>query len=128
MAAGNRRPRQSLSSRTHRFGVIGAGASKISQVKNIRFLEIAQLEFDEAVEYYNAQATGLGDEFLLEVLNALERVRNYPEAWQQFTRNTRRCRTRRFSFGIRYQVLESEILIVAVAHLHREPGHWQDRI
>ncbi|MCI0781552.1 MAG: type II toxin-antitoxin system RelE/ParE family toxin [Chloroflexi bacterium] len=95
---------------------------------NTRFLEIAQRELDEAVDYYNAQAMGLGDEFLLEVVNALERIRNYPEAWQRFTQNTRRCRTRRFSTGIIYQVLDSEILIVAVAHLHREPGHWQDRI
>ena len=95
---------------------------------DIRFLEIAQRELDEAVDYYNAQATGLGDEFLIEVLNALERIRHYPEAWQPFTQNTRRCRTRRFSSGVIYQVLESEILIVSVAHLHREPGYWHDRI
>jgi hypothetical protein len=32
----------------------------------IRFLEIAQLELDEAVEYYNSESPGLGEEFLLE--------------------------------------------------------------
>jgi len=31
----------------------------------IRFLEIAQLELDEAVEYYNSESPGLGEEFLL---------------------------------------------------------------
>jgi hypothetical protein len=27
-----------------------------------------------------------------------------------------------------YQALGEEIVIVAVAHLHRKPGHWRERI
>ena len=95
---------------------------------DIRFLDIAQRELDEAVEYYNAESPGLGDQFLLEVLSALERIRQYPSAWHPFTQNTRRCQTRRFPYGVVYQILQSEILIVAVAHLHREPGYWQNRM
>ena len=93
-----------------------------------RFLDVAQLEFDEAVEYYNAESAGLGDQFLLEVLSSLERIRQFPKAWHPYTENTRRCQTRRFPYGIVYQILESEILIVAVAHLHRRPGYWLERI
>jgi len=37
----------------------------------IRLLEVAQQEIDEAVEYYNIELGGLGDQFLLEVLSAL---------------------------------------------------------
>ena len=37
----------------------------------INFLEIAQLELDDAIEYYNYEVPGLGDAFLTEVLNAL---------------------------------------------------------
>ncbi len=94
----------------------------------IRFLEIAERELDEAVTYYNAESPGLGDEFLLQILNALERIRLYSEAWQRFSQNTRRCRVHRFPWGVIYQILESAILIVAVAHLHRDPGYWQDRV
>ncbi len=93
----------------------------------IRFLEIAERELDEAVTYYNVESPGLGDEFLLQFLNALERIRQYSEAWQRFSQNTRRCRVHRFPWGVIYQILESEILVVAVAHLHREPGYWQNR-
>ena len=32
----------------------------------IRLLDVAQQELDEAVEYYNAEAAGLGDKFLLD--------------------------------------------------------------
>jgi hypothetical protein len=40
----------------------------------IRLLDIAQRELDKAVEYYNAESTGLGDVFLLEVLATFKRI------------------------------------------------------
>jgi hypothetical protein len=40
----------------------------------INFLEIAQIELDEAVKYYNYEVPGLGNAFLTEVLNALDRI------------------------------------------------------
>lgn len=94
----------------------------------IRFLEIAQIELDEAVEYYNSESSGLGDSFLLEVLNTIERIRRFPIAWHLFSSITRRCQLRRFPYGIIYQILNTEILIVAVANLHRKPDYWQGRI
>ena len=53
---------------------------------DIRFLDIAQRELDEAVEYYNAESPGLGEQFLLEVLRTLERLKQYPEAWHPYER------------------------------------------
>jgi plasmid stabilization system protein ParE len=94
----------------------------------IRFLDVAQQEFDEAVEYYNAESDGLGDRFLLEVLSSLERIKQFPQASRLFTDDSRRCQTRRFPYGIAYQILESEILVVALTHLHRRPDYWLDRI
>ena len=47
----------------------------------INFLEIAQIELDEAIEYYNCEALGFGDAFLTEVLNALDRIGEFPEAF-----------------------------------------------
>jgi plasmid stabilization system protein ParE len=94
----------------------------------IRFLEVAQVELDDAIEYYNYEAPGLGNEFLAEVLNALDRIGKFPEAWRPCSRRTRRCQTRRFPYGIIYQIRETEILVVAIANLHRKPDYWQDRI
>ena len=95
---------------------------------DVRFLEVAQHELDETVEYYNMESSGLGDQFLLEVLKSLERIRKFPHAWQPFTEDSRRCQTHRFPYGITFQILPSEILVVAIAHLHRRPGYWLDRI
>ena len=94
----------------------------------IRFLEIAQVELDQAIEYYNYESPGLGDEFLAEVLKALDRIGEFPEAWHPLSERTRRCQTRRFPYGIIYQIREDEILVVAVVNLHRRPDYWKDRL
>ena len=93
----------------------------------ICFLEIAQLELDQAIEYYNYELPGLGDEFLTEVLRSIDRIGEFPEAWHRLSERTRRCRTRKFPYGIIYQIREDEILVVAVANLHRRPDYWQHR-
>jgi len=41
---------------------------------DIRLLQVAEQELDEAVEYYNGEGPGLGRDFLLEFLNSLERL------------------------------------------------------
>ncbi len=94
----------------------------------INFLNIAQMELDDAVEYYNFEVPGLGETFLAEVLNALDRIARFPEAWHPCSKRTRRCQTRRFPYGIIYQKREKEILVVSVANLHRKPDYWKDRI
>ncbi len=97
---------------------------------NLRFLKAAERELDEAVEYYEAQVPGLGAEFLKEVRAARERIEQYPEAWQPISKRARRCLVNRFPYGIIYQIrrAENELLIVAVAHLHRKPAYWRNRI
>ncbi|MBM4328529.1 MAG: type II toxin-antitoxin system RelE/ParE family toxin [Deltaproteobacteria bacterium] len=94
----------------------------------IRFLEIAEIELDEAVQYYNREAAGLGDDFLSEVLNTLDRIARFPKASQSCSKRTRRTRTRRFPYGVIYQIRREEILVIAIAHLHREPDYWEDRM
>jgi toxin ParE2 len=94
----------------------------------IRFLDIAQIELDQAIEYYNYESPGLGDEFLTEVLKVIDRIGEFPEAWHRLSKRTRRCQTRRFPYGIIYQIREEEILVVAVANLHRRPDYWKERL
>jgi len=94
----------------------------------IQLLEAAKVELDEAIDYYNHEAPGLGEDFLIEILNVLGRIDKYPEAWHPLSRRTRRCRTRRFPYGIIYQIRGDEILIIAIANLHRKPNYWKTRI
>ena len=45
---------------------------------NVQFLESAQAEFTEAVNYYDAQAEGLGLEFSNEVKATILRIIEHP--------------------------------------------------
>ena len=94
----------------------------------VRFLEIAELELDQAFHWYESQAPGLGDAFVIELLSAAERVSLYPEAWHPLGEGVRRCRLNRFPYGLIYAVESGDILVLAIAHLHRKPGHWRDRL
>jgi len=93
----------------------------------IEFLEEAQFELDESVDFYNNEVEGLGDTFLQEVLNSIDRIARYPEAWHPLSKNTRRCQTRRFPYGLIYTVLSDTVLIISVSNLHRKPNHWKKR-
>jgi len=79
------------------------------------------------VQFYDHELAGLGATFLAEVVSAIDRIAKYPEAWQPFTKRTRRCQTRRFPYGVIYQPRKNGILIIAVANLHRKPNYWKDR-
>jgi len=93
----------------------------------VRLLVVAQQELDEAIAYYSGESPGLGDAFLLEALAAIDRIRRFPQAWHPLGNEIRRCRLRRFPYGLIYSKDEEGILILAVAHTHREPDYWRDR-
>ena len=63
-----------------------------------RFLEIAELELDHAVQWYGAQARGLGDALLFEVLSAADRIARFPEAWHSLGEGVRENMARVFAF------------------------------
>ena len=94
----------------------------------VRFLAPAREELREGVRYYNGQRAGLGTEFREQVRAGVKRTCKFPMAWQPLSENTRRHLTPRFPYGIIYPVRDDEVLIVAVAHLHREPDYWQKHI
>ncbi len=47
----------------------------------MRFLTLAQQELDDAVAWYNEQASGLGYDFLDEVDRAVRRTVAFPMSW-----------------------------------------------
>ncbi len=78
--------------------------------------------------HYEGQASGLGDQFLDEVENALEFVVSYPEAAPVLRGRVRRKNLRKFPYGLLYSTHGDTLLIVAVMHQHRRPGYWLGRL
>lgn len=95
---------------------------------NYSFHTAARLEFLEAIAYYEECRDGLGLEFSREVYSSINRITTFPKAWSELSEDTRRCLTTRFPYGLIYQILDNEILLIAVTQLNREPGYWEDRV
>jgi len=94
---------------------------------DIRILEIAQLEFNEAREFYEIEGAGLGTSFENEIKRGLLRIQQLPQAWPSERKETRRYLTRKFPYKIIYSIQEDVIVVLAFAHLHRKPNYWVDR-
>lgn len=88
----------------------------------------AKFELTQAVEFYQTREINLGAEFLDEVFGAIARIVEYPQAFPNFSPNTRKCLINRFPFAIIYQIRKKEIFIIAITHLSRKPGYWKERI
>ncbi len=70
---------------------------------------------------------GLGDAFLLETPKVLKLIEQFPQAWHPLTAEIRRCRLKRFPYGVVYTLDAADILVLAEAYQHRKPGYWRDR-
>ena len=92
------------------------------------FLDAAQADLEQTIDYYDEQRLGLGLEFAEEVEQALVRIEHYPEAWSQLSERIRRCLLNRFPHGIIYQVRSENIIIVAIQNFRREPDSWRSRV
>jgi plasmid stabilization system protein ParE len=91
------------------------------------FHPLAVAELNDAIDYYEELQSGLGFEFAKEIFSSIQRIIEFPTAWSSLSHNTRRCLVNRFPYGIIYQVLNNEVLIVAVMQLNRKPSYWEDR-
>ncbi len=93
-----------------------------------RFLSPAQQDLAEAIEYYERASPGLGLEFLDEVERTVNRILLNPEAWTPVGEHHRRCRARRFPYGLLYTVEQDVVIISAVMDLRRHPETWKKRL
>ena len=92
-----------------------------------RLLSLADSELAEAAQYYEAQAAGLGQEFLDEFQPVMSRIMRFPEAWTRIGARHRRCLFRRFPCAVLYSHTEAEILVAGVIDLRRDPQHLEQR-
>ncbi len=97
---------------------------------NIRFLDLAQREVDDAVAWYDEQEPeeNLGLDFLDSLDRSLRLIKSFPKAATEIEPGIRRRLLARFPYGVIHGIDEDTIVVIAVAHLHREPRYWVDRI
>jgi hypothetical protein len=55
-------------------------------------------------------------------------VKAYPLLAAEIEPDIRRFSLHRFPYSLIYGIEENTIVVIAVAHDHREPGYWSDRV
>ena len=96
-------------------------------MKTVRFHPAAAAEMIEAAAYYESQQALLGRRFLASIQDAVNRIVLNPGMYATVDRDIRRCLANTFPFGVLFREMPDKIVIVAVMHLHREPGYWKHR-
>lgn len=99
----------------------------------LHVLREARGEGIEASKWYEDQRSGLGDQFLDELQAAIERISESPSSFamlEQYSgrHDVRRCRLKRFPYGVIFFIRGDDVVVVAVCHARRRPLYWADRI
>ena len=97
-------------------------------MKAVKFHPEAEAEMMEAATYYEAQQPRLGRRFLFSVQDATNRIQVNPLLYPVVDGDVRRCLTRTFPFGVLFRIKANEYVVIAVMHLHRDPGYWRERL
>jgi plasmid stabilization system protein ParE len=87
----------------------------------------AEADIAEARAWYEQQRPGLGEQLVLCVEDALDRIARLPELGTEVFPAVRRVLVRRFPYGIFYRVDPDQIAVIAVYHSKRDPRGWQAR-
>jgi len=101
--------------------------------RRVRIEDHAAEEFDAAADWYDAQRAGLGTELVEAVHAAIERLAENPGLAGPVPgvadrMGARRLLVDRFPYAIVFVEEAGEFVVVAVAHGHRAPGYWVDRL
>lgn len=92
-------------------------------------LREAELELDEAFEWYEQQREGLGTRFMQQVDDGLAFIYQQPSSSQKVRGEVRRHVIDTFPFGIYYtfDAKSNHIIVIACLHFSRNPKIWKTR-
>ena len=96
-------------------------------MNRVRFLEEAETEFLQDVEYYATGQTDGAERFRTAVEEAAGRALAFPMAGPPYRSKTRRVFVRGYPFFLVDRPDAEGIAILAVVHDARRPGYWSSR-
>ena len=94
---------------------------------SFRLHPAAEVEALEATAYIKEDDPVQAALFKEALTNAITRARRNPENYRRFEGDFRKVRVGKFTYSVVFRVMADEIQILAVMHLHREPGYWKNR-
>ena len=92
-------------------------------IYNIILQPGAEDDIDDAYYWYEHQRSGLGEEFLDELIEYYEKLKHNPATFKWANKEYRQAGMHRFPYALVYKVIEAEVIIYAVFHTSRNPKH-----
>ena len=89
--------------------------------------ENAELEINDAADFYDMASPGLGTVFINEIHKAIQYIDMFPEAAPILPGHVRKRTLPKFPYSLIYSLRPDEIRILAVAHHRRRPFYWHGR-
>ena len=102
-------------------------------MSELRFHRAARIELAEAATHYESQRPGYGRKSEAEFDAVVERVLQFPESGGLLPGYPPALEVRAFHFktfrhALIVATVESVRMVYAVAHHHRRPGYWKNRV
>ena len=97
-------------------------------VYRIEFLPEAAQDVKEAYEWYEERLSGLGEDFIVSMDEAVFFIGKNPCLNERVFKKVRRHKIGRFPFGIFYVPESDSVNVLAVIHLSRHPRSWRGRL
>jgi plasmid stabilization system protein ParE len=94
----------------------------------VQFITPAAQEFLAAVDFYETQPPGLGNDSILDVEDSPKLIQEFPNLGSTGPAGARRIHLHRFPCSVVYRPEEELLRVIAVEHQRRRPGFWMNRL
>lgn len=88
----------------------------------------AEIDLEEAVLWYEAELSGLGNRFYDSFENALDRIAKNPNAFIEISPEIRRIIIKQFPYKIFYTVFGNKIFVIGIMHAKRSKRFVKNRL
>jgi plasmid stabilization system protein ParE len=75
----------------------------------------------DAYDWYELQKIGLGEVFLAEINNGIDKLESWPIAYSKLRSNYRQIILRTFPYVLVFEIVKNDVVIYAVFHTSRNP-------
>lgn len=96
-------------------------------VNSVLIVEQAQIEIQDALNYYKELSPELSDDLLAKFRLAVSEISLHPNLFQPIRGEYRKINLERFPYKIVFRVDNNALTLVALAHHKRKAFYWKNR-
>jgi hypothetical protein len=96
-------------------------------IRSVVFRPQAEAEVLAARQWYEERRAGLGDRFRLALDETVERIVAQAESFPRVHGNIRRALVQHFPFGIYFEMIDGQAVVLGVVQGRRDPETWKSR-